>query len=110
MLKKIRHNPLHDTYTGMEFRALSPLTCTVSAQWRLAVAFIIDKEKLKSGLIIFRRGDVARRDFYCRIRLAKEDRYKTISLRTSDRQAARDQAFDFDSDTSIICIINLKKY
>ena len=62
------------------------------------MAFITDKEQLKSGLIIFRRGDVAHRDFYCRIRLAKEDRYKTISLRTSDCQAARDQAFDLDAE------------
>jgi integrase len=50
------------------------------------MAFITDKEELKSGLIIFRRGDVAHRNFYCRVRLLKEDRYKTISLRNSDRQ------------------------
>jgi integrase len=62
------------------------------------MAFITDKEELKSGLIIFRRGDVAHRNFYCRVRLLKEDRYKTISLRTSDRQTARDQAFDLDAE------------
>ncbi len=59
------------------------------------MAFITDKEKLKSGLIIFRRGDVAHRNFYCRIKLPKEDRYKTIALGTADRQTAHDQAFDF---------------
>ncbi len=54
------------------------------------MAFITDKEKLKSGLIIFRRGDVAHRNFYCRIKLPKEDRYKTFSLHTSDPKSACD--------------------
>ena len=62
------------------------------------MAFIVDKEQLKPGLVIFRRGDVAHQDFYCRVRLPKEDRYKTISLRTADRQTARDQAFDLDAE------------
>ncbi len=62
------------------------------------MAFITDKEKLKIGLIIFRRGDVEHRNFYCRIKLPNEDRYKTIALRTSDRQAASEQAFDHDAD------------
>ena len=62
------------------------------------MAFITDKEKLKSGLIIFRRGDVAHRNFYCRVKLPKVDRYKTIALGTADRQSAHDQAFDLDAD------------
>ena len=62
------------------------------------MAFIIDKEELKSGLIIFRRGDVEHRNFYCRIKLPKEDRDKTISLHTADRESARDRAFDQDAD------------
>ena len=33
----------------MEFSARSLQTCTVSAQWSVAVAFIIDKEVLKLG-------------------------------------------------------------
>jgi integrase len=82
----------------MDFRAPATLTCTDSAQWSIAMAFITDKEKLKSGLIIFRRGDVAHRNFYCRIKLPKEDRYKTIALGTADRQSAHDQAFDLDAD------------
>jgi len=82
----------------MEFSARSLQTCTVSAQWSVAVAFIIDKEMLKTGLIIFRRGDVEHRNFYCRIKLPKEDRYKTISLHTADRESARDRAFDQDAD------------
>ena len=39
------------------------------------MAFITDKEELKPGLIIFRRGDVAHSNFYCRIKLPKADRY-----------------------------------
>jgi integrase len=62
------------------------------------MAFLVDKETLKPGLIIFRRSDVAHQNFYCRMKLPKEDRYKTISLRTPDRQAARDRAFDHDAD------------
>jgi integrase len=57
------------------------------------MAFIVDKEVLKSGLIIFRRGDVEHRNFYCRIKPPKEDRYKTISLHTADRELARGEEF-----------------
>lgn len=60
--------------------------------------FITDKQTLKPGLIIFRRGDVAHRDWYCRVKLPRADRYKTISLKTSDVNAARDQAYDHDAD------------
>ena len=47
------------------------------------MGFILDKEQVKKGLIIFRRGDVVHNEFYCRVRIKNEDRYKTISLRTS---------------------------
>lgn len=36
------------------------------------MGFITDKEKIKEGLIIFRRGDVAHDNFYCRIRSKKQ--------------------------------------
>jgi integrase len=62
------------------------------------MSFIIDKETVKPGLIIFRRGDVAHDQYYCRIRIHNEDRYKTISLKTSDRNTARDRAMDQDAD------------
>ncbi|MFA5989946.1 MAG: site-specific integrase [Sphingomonas sp.] len=62
------------------------------------MAFITDKEQVKAGLIIFRRGDVGHDQFYCRVRIQNEDRYKTISLKTSDRQTARDRAMDQDAD------------
>ncbi len=62
------------------------------------MAFITDKEELKPGLIIFRRADVDHRNFYCRIKLPKADRYKTYSLKTPDINAARDRAFDHDAD------------
>jgi hypothetical protein len=64
----------------MANQTLTPPICTDSAQWRMAMAFIADKEELKPGLIIFRRGDVAHSHFYCRIKLPKADRYKTIAL------------------------------
>jgi integrase len=62
------------------------------------MSFIIDKEQVKPGLIIFRRGDVGHDNFYCRVRIQNEDRYKTISLRTADRQTARDYALDQYAD------------
>ncbi|WP_293883265.1 site-specific integrase [Sphingomonas sp.] len=62
------------------------------------MGFILDKEQVKPGLIIFRRGDVGHDQYYCRVRIQNVDRYKTISLRTSDRQTARDLAMDQDAD------------
>ena len=62
------------------------------------MTFITDKEELKPGLIIFRRGDVDHKNFYCRIKLPKADRYKTVSLKTVNLQEARDKAFDVDAD------------
>lgn len=62
------------------------------------MSFILDKEQIKPGLIIFRRGDVGHENFYCRVRIQNEDRYKTIALRTADRRAARDLAMDEDAD------------
>src|SRR5690606_3886621 len=85
---------LHSYGTSSTYTANLHGFCTVED----AMAFITDKEELKSGLIIFRRGDVAHRNFYCRIKLPKDDRYKTIALRTPDRDAARDRAFDHDAD------------
>lgn len=69
--------------------------CTVGSE---DIGFIVDKEQIKPGLIIFRRGDVGHDNFYCRVRIQNEDRYKTISLRTADRQRARDRAMDQDAD------------
>ncbi len=62
------------------------------------MTFIIDKEELKPGLIIFRRADVEHRNWYCRIKLPKADRYKFYSLKTSHVEAARERAFDYDAD------------
>ena len=62
------------------------------------MGFILDKEQIKPGLIIFRRGDVGHDNFYCRVRIRNEDRYKTIALHTADRRTARDLAMDKDAD------------
>jgi integrase len=56
------------------------------------MTFIIDKEVLQPGLILFRRSDVQHRNWYCRIKLPKADRYKTISLKTPDITTARQLA------------------
>lgn len=65
------------------------------------MAFVVDKEELKKGLVIFRRGDVDHRDFYCRVKLPKEDRYKTFSLRTPDISTARQLAWRKDTEIAI---------
>ena len=60
--------------------------------------FIIDKEVLNKGLIIFRRGDVQHREFYCRVRVQHERRYKTVALKTEDKATARELAQDAQAD------------
>jgi integrase len=62
------------------------------------MAFVTDKEELKPGLIIFRRGDLQGRDWYCRVRLPKATRYKTIALKTPDITTARTLAYDHESE------------
>jgi integrase len=62
------------------------------------MAFVLDSEELKPGLVIFRRGDVSHRRWYCRIRLPDADRYKTVSLKTTDAESARERAYDHDAD------------
>jgi integrase len=62
------------------------------------MAFLTDTQELKTGLIIFRRADVKHRNWYCRIKLPHLDRYKTVSLKTADIDAARERAFDQDAD------------
>ena len=48
------------------------------------MGFVTDKAELKPGLILFRRGDVDHRMWYCRMKIPKGDRYKTVSLKTTD--------------------------
>jgi len=62
------------------------------------MAFLTDKQELKPGLVMFLRTDVAHRNWYCRIKIPETDRYKTISLKTADIDAARDRAYDHDAD------------
>jgi integrase len=62
------------------------------------MAFVTDKAELKPGLVIFRRGDVEHRMWYCRMKIPKADRYKTVSLKTTDVEVARERAFDQDAD------------
>jgi integrase len=62
------------------------------------MSFLVDVQELKPGLIIFRRADVKHRNWYCRIKLPKQDRYKSVSLKTADIDAAKERAFDQDSD------------
>ncbi len=61
-------------------------------------AFIVDQQALKPGLIIFRRSDVKHLNWYCRVKVPQESRYKTISLKTANIAEARDKAFDHDAD------------
>jgi hypothetical protein len=45
------------------------------------MALVTDKSELKPGLILFRRGDVEHRMWYCRVKMPKADHYKTVRSR-----------------------------
>ena len=62
------------------------------------MTFMVDTQELKTGLVIFRRTDVQHGNWYCRMKLPKEDRYKTVSLKTSNVTEAKDLAFDQDAE------------
>jgi integrase len=62
------------------------------------MVFYLDPQELKPGLIIFHRSDVEHKDWYCRVRIPQSDKYKFISLKTSDINEAREKAFDADAD------------
>lgn len=62
------------------------------------MSFIIEQQELKPGLILFKRGDVQHQKWYCRMKIAGEDRYKTVSLKTTDLHDARDKAYDLDAE------------
>ncbi len=62
------------------------------------MSFVLDPQELKPGLILFRRGDVKHRNWYCRIKVPKADRYKTVCLRTADINSAKERAFDEDAE------------
>jgi hypothetical protein len=72
------------------------LACWLAAY----LAFDTDKAELKPGLVLFRRGDVEHRMWYCRMKIPKADRYKTVSLKTTDIEVARERAFDQDARAS----------
>jgi integrase len=60
--------------------------------------FFQDAHTLKPGLILFRRPDVKHNNWYCRMRIPTADRYKIISLKTTDINEATTRAFDHDSE------------
>ena len=62
------------------------------------MAFMIDPQHLKDGLVIYRRADKQHRRWYCRIKLPEADRYKRIALKTEDINQAREEAFDHDAE------------
>lgn len=65
------------------------------------MAFMRDKQELKPGLVIFRRTDVEHNEWYCRIKIPKVDRYKTISLGTADVDKARTEAIEKEFEMRI---------
>ena len=57
-----------------------------------------DIEEIKPGLVLFRRNDVKHNNWYCRLRIPGQDRYKSVSLKTSDIDLARERAWDEYAD------------
>jgi len=62
--------------------------------------FMTNVHELKDGLIIFQRTDVQHRNWYCRIKIPNEDRYKFKSLEIADIADAKKKAFRMDADIS----------
>ena len=62
------------------------------------MSFMKDTKELKPGLVIFRRSDVQHDNFYCRVKLPNEDRYKFIALDTPNAGEASSKAFDQDAE------------
>jgi len=62
------------------------------------MAYLKDVEELTSGLIIYHRADVKHQKWYCRVKVPNVDRYKVVSLKTTDREAARKAAFNAYGD------------
>lgn len=53
---------------------------------------MLDRTEIQSGIIIYRRSDVVHHDWYCRLKVPKQNRYKYVSLDTPDMKLARDKA------------------
>jgi integrase len=54
--------------------------------------FMVDVHKISDVAIIYRRTDVQHRNWYCRIKLPNQDRYKRISLKTASFEDAKRMA------------------
>jgi integrase len=65
------------------------------------MAFVTDKSELKPGLVLFRRSAVDHRMWYCRMKIPKADRYKTISLKTTDINVDADIRFRLEHDVPV---------
>jgi integrase len=64
------------------------------------MAYLLDVEPVKTGVIIYRRADVKHRMWYCRVKVPGMDRYKVVSLKTNSREAARDAALHQYADVN----------
>jgi len=58
---------------------------------------MVNKQELKPGLVIFQRSDVKHKDWHCRIKVPGQDQYKLFSLKTTDVNTARTEAFKQDT-------------
>lgn len=63
---------------------------------KLPTPFMVDVQQLKPGLIVYRRADVKHHNWYCRIKLPGEDRYKRVSLKTANLDEAKIEALRHD--------------
>ena len=94
-------NHLHNPCTATADQGVIRQSYTGPAQKETPMkTFMTDVQQLKDGLIIFKRTDVQHRNWYCRIKIPNEDRYKTTSLKTSDITEAKKKAFHHDHDVS----------
>ncbi|MGQ0676425.1 MAG: hypothetical protein ACT4N4_10135, partial [Rhodospirillales bacterium] len=63
------------------------------------MSFMLNVERLKDGLVIFRRADVGHAKWYCRVRVPNSPKYKTIRLNTPVVADAREKALEIEAET-----------
>ncbi len=63
------------------------------------MSFMLNVERLKDGLVIFRRADVGHAKWYCRVRVPNSPKYKTVRLNTPVVADAREKALEIEAET-----------
>jgi hypothetical protein len=77
----------------------------------LPIAFLIDTQELKPGLVIFRRADVKHRNWYCRVKLPSEGPLDEIESNLAKRRKTSRTQLDrlLDADNESVTLGSLTR-